>query len=398
MHAPFTAAEVAADCRRLKGRKSVAGSLPPWFLKAAAAELAPVLAAQFNAWMRVGQLPAADALSLITPIPKAGAIPGSFDGLRGIAVGSLAAKLFAMILERRVSDWAEVSGNRAAGQFGFRRRRSTAQAALVLRSLQDQHRASGQQLWACFVDFRKAYDCVPRQQLWAKLAARGLSGSWLRAVQALYADVPMSVRTAGGLSPCFQARLGLKQGCPASPTLFGLYIDDFEAAVLAAAQRGQQLDLPAMLGSSGLLPPLLYADDMVLLATSAEGLQAQLDLLQQYCQQWGLTVNTVKTKLMLLSGCHKEQAALQTAQQAGISFGGQRLEAVSSFKYLGITFHASRCLAGAAAPKRTAAAWLAHHNCNARCAALGIQSAPLRLRLFSMMVDSVLSYGAEVCG
>jgi hypothetical protein len=126
--------------------------------------------------------------------------------------------------------------------------------------------------------------------------------------------------------------MGLKQGCPLSPTLFGLYIDDFEECVLAAAQRGMQLDLPS-LGSEA-MPPLLYADDMALLATSAEGLQAQLGLLQQYCERWGLTVNTVKTKLLLLSGARTQQLALEAAQQAGLTFGGAAMEAVSSFKYL----------------------------------------------------------------
>ena len=86
------------------------------------------------------QLADADALSIINPLPKPGAQPGCCDGLRSFAVGTLAAKLFAMILERRLSNWAEASGSRAAGQFGFRHCRSTAQAALMLRTLQDQHR------------------------------------------------------------------------------------------------------------------------------------------------------------------------------------------------------------------------------------------------------------------
>ena len=398
MHTPFTPAEVAAHCRQLKNRKSVAGSLPPWFLKAATAQLAPALASLFNAWVRVGQLSAADALSLITAIPKPGAASDSCDGLRGIAVGTLPAKLFACIMERRISDWAEASGSRAAGQFGFRRQRSTGQAALVLRTLQDQHRSRGQKLFAVWVDFRKAYDCIPRQLLWQKLAARGLGGSWLRGVQALYADVTMSVCTADGPSPCFQARIGLKQGCPLSPTLFGLYIDDFEGEVLAAAQRGELLDLPSLAGSGSLMPPLLYADDMALLATSAAGLQRQLDLLQAYCQRWGLTVNTVKTKVQLLSGERTQQAALLAAEQAQLRFDGQPLETVSAFKYLGITFSSATCLAGTAAPARAKAAGAALHNCRARCAALGIEAASAQLQLFSSLVDSVLSYGAEVWG
>ena len=71
---------------------------------------------------------------------------------------------------------------------------------------------------------------------------------------------------------------------------------------------------------------------------------------------------------------------------------------VPCFKHLGITFHGSCCLAGAAAPARVAAARAAMHSCQARSAALGIEAAPVQLQLFSTMVDSVLSYGAEAWG
>ena len=78
------------------------------------------------------------------------------------------------------------------------------------------------------------------------------------------------------------------------------------------------------------MPPLLYAD--VVLATSAAGLQRQLGMLQQYCQQWGLTVITVKTKLLLLCGERTQQAAVRAAARAQISFGGASLAVVPSFK------------------------------------------------------------------
>ena len=123
----------------------------------------------------------------------------------------------------------------------------------MLRALQDHHRLRGQQLWGCFVDFKQAYDHVPQDQLWQKLVA----------AQALYSNVPMSVRTLAGLSPCFQVVTGLKQGCALSPTLFDLYIDDREEELMAAARRGERLDLPSFLGSGG--TAVLYADDMVLL-------------------------------------------------------------------------------------------------------------------------------------
>ena len=47
---------------------------------------------------------------------------------------------------------------------------------------------------------------------------------------------------------------------------------------------------------------------------------------------------------------------------------------------------------------RTKAAWAALHNCRARCAALGLEAPRMQLRLFSSLVDSVLSYDAEVWG
>ena len=51
-----------------------------------------------------------------------------------------------------------------------------------------------------------------------------------------------------------------------------------------------------------MVPPLLHADDMVLLATLAAGLLQQLRQLEAYCAERGLTVNIDKTRVMLLSG------------------------------------------------------------------------------------------------
>ena len=100
----------------------------------------------------------------------------------------------------------------------------------------------------------------------------------------------------------------------------------------------------------------------------------------------------------LLNWRKRGLVAVRTAERARLSFGGASLAVVPSFKYLGITFHSSCCLAGAAAPARVAAARAAMHSCRALSAALGIGAAPVQLQLFSTMVDSVLSYGAEVWG
>jgi hypothetical protein len=223
----------------------------------------------------------------------------------------------------------------------------------------------------------------------------GFDGPWLRAAQAIYSEVPMSVSVPGLAHRLLQATQGLKQGCPLSPTLFSLYIADFEQQLLEAAQRGEQLDLPSFAAGS-FVPALWYADDCVLLATSAAGLQAQLQLLESYCQQWGLTVNLSKTKAMLLAGAKDEAEALKSVKRARLTYGGGRIEAVTEFKYLGIVFHCCLPLGESAASGRAAVARFAAVQFESRCEELHLEASRLLLILYPVLVDSTLSYAAAV--
>ena len=81
--------------------------------------------------------------------------------------------------------------------------------------------------------------------------------------------------------------MGVKQGCPLSPTLFGLYVDGLEKHLLETAG----IDAPTLMGV--MVPLLLYADDLILMSESAEGLQKQMDALAGFCEQRRLTVNLI---------------------------------------------------------------------------------------------------------
>ena len=130
MDAPFTLAEVRTMAAKAPLRKSVLGPLAPSLLRAALDSLAPLLLAELEARRRVDCLPSSDSRCDITDIPKPDTAPGDPAGLRGIAVGTQPAKLYATLLERRLSDWAQGTGQRASGQFGFQCQRSTSHAHL----------------------------------------------------------------------------------------------------------------------------------------------------------------------------------------------------------------------------------------------------------------------------
>ena len=81
--------------------------------------------------------------------------------------------------------------------------------------------------FACFIDFRKAFDCVDRQLLWEKLERRySLGGEFLSAIKTLYSKVNCAVDVNHDLTDWFDVNSGVKQGCILSPTQFAMYIDD----------------------------------------------------------------------------------------------------------------------------------------------------------------------------
>jgi hypothetical protein len=78
----------------------------------------------------------------------------------------------------------------------------------------------------------------------------------------------------------------------------------------------------------------MYADDIVLLSTSPQGLQNKLDILKQYCNDWCLTVNTNKTKVLIFNKAGKHI-------KHTFNFNDTQFECVNRYKYLGIHVCAS---------------------------------------------------------
>ena len=140
-----------------------------------------------------------------------------------------------------------------------------------------------------FIDLAKAFDSVNHDLLWSKLLTIGISTKILSLLRHMYSTARSVVCYDGSTSWEFQCQKGVRQGCPLSPLLFSLFISDLEHYLMTkSAGRIRIGDQEVAI--------IMFADDLVLLADSSEGLQKSLSLIQEYCRIWQLTINTEKNK------------------------------------------------------------------------------------------------------
>ena len=109
----------------------------------------------------------------------------------------------------------------------------------------------------------------------------------------MYMKTEYSIKLQKGYLDPINSNLGLKQGCPLSPVLFNVYIDDLKNIF---DDRCEPIDL-----QGNQINHFLYADDLVLLSTSGSGLQNCLTRLQNFSKAKHLTINTEKTKTMIFN-------------------------------------------------------------------------------------------------
>jgi hypothetical protein len=306
----ITEAEVVEAIKSMKRRKAadVLGFRAE-LLQTGVEELASTQTVLFNKMWRSGEFPKEWNEVVLVPIHKKGDM-GKCSNYRTITIGPALGKLYAIVVKRRLTPWAEEQGLRARGQAGFRHDHRVANHLFTLRALVDRAHA-GKHAFAAFVDkFSKAFDTIPRDLLWRRMQEIGLHGEMLSALQAMYRDVRCRVRTSQGLTDSFESTWGVKQGCPLSPLLFSLYVDPMEEELLTE-DATDEIDGDFLSLAGVPVPCLLFADDLVLLSSTRAGLQAMLGTLERFSRRTGLTVNMGKTKVVVFG------AQLQKARQEG---------------------------------------------------------------------------------
>ncbi len=237
---------------------------------------------------------------------------------RGITLLSLPGKVYARVLERRIRPIVEPRIQEE--QCGFRPGRGTLDQLYTVSRVLECSWEFAQPIHMCFVDLEKAFDCVPRGVVWRVLREYGVRGPLLRAVLSLYDRSRSLVRIAGSKSDLFLVHVGLRQGCPLSPVLFIIFMDRI-------SRRSQG---PEGVGfGDHAISSLLFADDVVVLATSDRDLQHALGRFAAECEAVGMRISASKSEAMVHS---------QKRVACPLQVGGVLLPQVEEFKYLGILF------------------------------------------------------------
>ena len=200
----------------------------------------------------------------------------------------------------------------------------------------------------------------------------------------MYSKSSCAVKIGNKRTNVFSCKKGVRQGCPLSPSLFNIYINDIEKRL------NRVNDSPITLDNGTNISCLLYADDIVIMSLSEEGLQKCLDELNKFCKEWKLTISMKKTK------CITFQKQSKVNRRSSFFIDGKVVQNVSEFIYLGVNIKSNGSFHST----------LKNLSCKASSAIFALNSRfklnkiPVKaaFKLFDTTILPILTYGSEVWG
>ncbi|KAK3556927.1 hypothetical protein QTP70_022433, partial [Hemibagrus guttatus] len=179
-------------------------------------------------------------------------------------------------------------------------------------------------------NLEKAYDRVPREELWYCMRKSGVAEKYVRVVQDMYERSRTVVRCAVGQTEEFNVEVGLHQGSALSPFLFAIVMDQLSEEVRQESPW-----------------TMMFADDIVICSESREQVEENLERWRFALERRGMKVSRSKTEYM----CVNEREGSGT-----VRLQGEEVKKVQEFKYLGSTVQSNgEC--GKEVKKRVQAGW-----------------------------------------
>ncbi len=382
----FSANEIEKVIDRLKNRKAPGiDNIPNEVLKCAA--IKNCLAKLFQYYFDTGLLPSCWNKAIIKPIPKSRTkdprIPLNY---RGINLLSCIYKAYGCVINKRLSEYLESNSLLEDVQNGFRSDRNCIDHVFILYSVIKNRKNSSLDTYVSFIDFFKCFDVINRDLLFFKLTEYGVDGKMYNTLKMMYTNTYSCVNINNKHTDWFKTENGCRQGDVLSPTAFSIIINDL-LKELNTSNLGVKLD------ANLVLSVLAFADDIVLIAESAENLQKLIDIVHRWSAKWRFIVNPEKSQIVHFRNAPKAQ----TDFVFKLYTDGPILEKVNSYKYLGVyldeylTFKRATDILATAGGRALGAMINKYKSLNE----LGYET---YTKLFDSLVAPVIDYGSSIWG
>ena len=137
-----------------------------------------------------------------------------------------------------------------------------------------------------FLDVAKAFDCVSHETLARSLKRLGVPSPLVQYIARMYANTSTVLKVGGRRSGPIRCGRGVRQGDPLSAILFNCVMDEVLSELSPA--------IGYFLNKEVMVRCLAFADDLVLIASTAEGLREQVTRVQRALALGGLRLNSAK--------------------------------------------------------------------------------------------------------
>ena len=309
-----SSAQVHKALRRINPRKATGpDNIPGRALRACANELADVFTSIFNLSLRQCTVPTCYKTTTVVPLPKKNP-PSCLNDYRPVALTPIIMKCFERVVLSHIQ--SSIPNTTDPLQYAYRSNRSTSDAIAAALHVSLSHLENKDSyVRILFIDYSSAFNTVVPHRLTYKLSSLGLHPTLCDWLLSFLTGRPQSVRIGNRTSAIITTNIGTPQGCVLSPILYTLFTHD-----CVATHPGNII--------------LKFADDTAVIGRITGGDEAayrkEVDSLVAWCTKNNLTLNTDKTKEMIVD-MRKERRPHQP-----LFIRDLEVERVSSFKYLGV--------------------------------------------------------------